>query len=666
MDAIKTYIYKHFEQIFVIIILLAVMLINHYVPNKAAFLNFYYLPIIVSGYLLGIYRTVMGAVLCVLLMGIYYAIDPSFFVSSQDNASIFLHLVVWGGFLILAGVVVGKQQEYLQTETQQVKSLNEKLSTNEQALIKANQSLQDYSDNLESKVKQRTEELEKSKESIEHLKVKVEETLYSTMDSTVAKLIIEGRLRDEKRHVSVLFSDLSGFTSYSERLNPEVVIRDLNHYLSDMEPILLNYHGHIDKYLGDGIMCEFGAPLQHEQYRLMAVVSALKMQEKLTNANYPWQMRIGIASGAAIMGLVGSKRQSYTTIGDVVNLASRLETACPKTSILIDQHTLDGVERFVETRIKHDLGQADVSIEENKEIFQNLLEQLDCTVDTSAKAELYHQLGQSHMQTMELAQAVDYFTLGLKQDPEHINLKIAYADASIKHDEYCKIKVKGREQRVSAYEVIGFKNPLLDSDRIPSFCYKKYQYIEVKINELPESEIMHVEVLDAALGKSKCVAFLAYAIACELNGFSENEKLEILMAAYFLDLGKEIIAPYLLNHSTSTLTTSEFNSYQSYTKESTRILRKMGYTSESMLNIIYHCNEYYNGSGSPDGLKGEEIPIGSRIISVVSSYIIQTSWRPYRDAWKQSAAFDELEIRANQGQSDPAVVECLIQFLSQE
>ncbi len=665
MDSIKNYIYQHFEQIFVIVILIAVMLINHYIPNKAAFLNFYYLPIIVSGYLLGIYRTVMGAVFCILLMGIYYVIDPSFFVSSQDDASIFLHLTVWGGFLILAGAVVGKQQEYLQTETQQVKELNAKLSTNEKALIEANKSLKDYSENLESKVNQRTEELEKSKESIELLKIKVEETLYSTMDSTVAKLIIEGRLRDEKRHVSVLFSDLSGFTTYSEKLNPEVVIRDLNRYLSEMEPILLNYYGHIDKYLGDGIMCEFGAPLQHDQYRLMAVIAALKMQEKLKESGYPWQMRIGIASGPAIMGLVGSKRQSYTTIGDVVNLASRLETTCPKTSVLIDQYTLEGVERFVETRLKHDLGTADVPSEANAEVFKSLLRKLDTLKDFREKAEIYYQLGQLHLQAMELPEALDYFKLGLQQNAEHTELKIAYADTALKHEQHCKIKVKGREQRVSAYEVMGIKNPLLEKERIPESCYNKYENIESYINQLPDSKIMHVEVLDASLGKSKCVAFLAYALCCELGGFNESEKKDILTAGYFLDLGKEIISPYLLNHSTSTLTTSEFKIYQSYTKESTRILRTMGYTKQSILDIIYHSNEYYNGTGEPDGLAGGDIPIGARIVTVVSSYVALTSWRPYRDAWKQMAAFDELQVRVNKGQCDPVIVNALIAFLSQ-
>src|SRR3989454_3766915 len=115
-------------------------------------------------------------------------------------------------------------------------NLEVKVRERTEELNRANATLKDYAENLEYKVKERTEELEKSKQSIESLKAKVEEALYSTMDSSVVKLIIEGRLRNEKRNVSVLFSDLVGFTTHSEQNPPEVVIRDLNRYIGDMEP----------------------------------------------------------------------------------------------------------------------------------------------------------------------------------------------------------------------------------------------------------------------------------------------------------------------------------------------------------------------------------------------------------------------------------------------
>ena len=159
-------------------------------------------------------------------------------------------------------------------------------------------------------MQQRTVELEASKLAVEDLKAKVEAALYSTMDSSVVNLMIEGRLRNEKRAMSVMFADLVGFTTYSENTAPESVVADLNRYLADMEPVLFAYHGHIDKYMGDGIMCEFGAPLEFATHRLMAVVAAMKMQEVVARRDYPWQMRVGIASGSAITGLIGSRRQT--------------------------------------------------------------------------------------------------------------------------------------------------------------------------------------------------------------------------------------------------------------------------------------------------------------------------------------------------------------------
>src|SRR5207244_5672372 len=156
-------------------------------------------------------------------------------------------------------------------------NLEVKVRDRTEELNRANASLKDYTENLEYKVTERTEELEKSKHSIEALKAKVEEALYATMDSSVVKLLIEGRLRNEKRNVSILFSDLVGFTTHSEQNPPEIVIRDLNRYIGDMEPILLAYRGHIDRYMGDGIMCEFGAPLDYETYRILSVLAALKM-----------------------------------------------------------------------------------------------------------------------------------------------------------------------------------------------------------------------------------------------------------------------------------------------------------------------------------------------------------------------------------------------------
>ena len=213
--------------------------------------------------------------------------------------NLYLHIIVWGGVLTLVGISMSKTS-----------NMKQELLLGKKNLDKAGKIISDYEKTFDDKLKKRTQELERSSQSIESLKVKLEKTLYSTMDAKVAKLLIEGRLRNEKRKISVMFSDLVGFTGYSEDRSPEVVVQDLNSYLSCMEPVMLDYHAHIDKYLGDGIMCEFGAPLDYENYRLLAVMAAIKMQETLTRFNYPWQMRIGISSGPVIMGIIGSRPSS--------------------------------------------------------------------------------------------------------------------------------------------------------------------------------------------------------------------------------------------------------------------------------------------------------------------------------------------------------------------
>ena len=204
------------------------------------------------------------------------------------------YVASWGGFLILAGAVVGRLQEKLAGEVRTTTALNAELRQREQDLTALNQTLKAYGDDLEARVRDRTEELEQSKRAVEEMKTKVEATLYATMDASVANLLIEGRLRTEKRNVAVMFSDLSGFTTYSEERPPELVIRDLNRYLAEIEPIILAYRGHIDKYMGDGTMCEFGAPLDSDAYRLQAVLAAIKMQERVAAGDYPWTMRIGV------------------------------------------------------------------------------------------------------------------------------------------------------------------------------------------------------------------------------------------------------------------------------------------------------------------------------------------------------------------------------------
>ena len=142
------------------------------------------------------------------------------------------------------------------------------------------------------------------------------------------------KLGGEKREISILFSDIRGFTSLSEKLSPEDLVQVLNEYLNPMTQIVLEEKGTLDKYIGDAIMAIYIAPLDVPDHAGHACRSALKMMEKLAELNRSFVERgiqtldigIGINTGDAVVGNMGAAmRFDYTAIGDNVNLASRLE-----------------------------------------------------------------------------------------------------------------------------------------------------------------------------------------------------------------------------------------------------------------------------------------------------------------------------------------------------
>lgn len=664
METLKAYVIKNFEAIFVLLLLVIIVLINLLVPFKIAFLNFYFLPVIVAGYLLGIRRAVLGAFLSILIVVLYFIFYQERLVADLNTGNVILYLVAWGGFLVLAGAVVGWLQERLSREVETTRGLNSELVEQKAALDAANSSLVEYTDNLERMVAERTEELNRSRNALENIKIKIEDTLYATMDAAVVKLIIEGRLRDEKRNISVMFTDLVNFTEYSEKTSPELVIRDLNAYLREMEEIMITYRAHIDKFLGDGIMCEFGAPHDFDNYRLMAVVCALKMQERLKKMPTSWRMRIGIASGPAIMGLIGNHRQSYTTLGDVVNLAARLETSCDPGEVLMDQKTMSGVARFVESRLKHDIASPSESEEQR---LRAEIERLHCrlaeTGSAGERVKIYRELSRLYLSLYEADAAAECLEKAIKLAPGEKELKVAFAEATMKAEDFNKILVKGKSVRIAAYEARGLKDVLLDRNKITEPFYRRYQDI-TRLIDLPEDLILPSEVLSGTLGHGKVVALLSYAMAEEMGVVSDQEKREILQAGYLADIGKEVVPHHLLNRAKGGLSESEYLELIKHCIESVRLLKQKGFDSPQLLAIIRHSHERMDGKGFPDGLQGDEIPLGARIIKVADSYDALTSWRPYRDSWDRQAAFDELRKSVKKGQYDQAAVESLLKVLN--
>lgn len=170
-------------------------------------------------------------------------------------------------------------------------------------------------------------------------------------------------LKSERRMVSILFSDIAGFTSMSESLPPDEVEHILNEYLTAMSDIVFSNDGTLDKYIGDAVMAVWGnvGPSNPKTDAYKAVNTAIQMQRKLTEMREKWlaegmvplQIRIGVNTGEALVGNFGSpQKMDYTVIGDAVNTASRLEGLNKEfsSSILISQSCYDLVKDRVNAR----------------------------------------------------------------------------------------------------------------------------------------------------------------------------------------------------------------------------------------------------------------------------------------------------------------------------
>jgi class 3 adenylate cyclase len=154
-----------------------------------------------------------------------------------------------------------------------------------------------------------------------------------------------GELDGENKWVSILFSDLSSYSTITENMSPEVALEFLNEYFTAMHEVIKEFNGHILNYIGDSIMVVFGAPEKLKNHENQAVKCSLKMKEKLKELNHKWDedetsrywknhdiesitMRIGIHTGSVIAGNLGSQEMlQYSTIGDTVNVSARLEQA---------------------------------------------------------------------------------------------------------------------------------------------------------------------------------------------------------------------------------------------------------------------------------------------------------------------------------------------------
>ncbi len=196
---------------------------------------------------------------------------------------------------------------------------------------------------------------------------KKKEKIQSAMSKYISKDVMKGvvenidsiKLGGKRAEVSVLFADIRGFTSISEQLSAVEVTKILNEYFSQLVPVIEEYNGILNKFMGDAILAIFGEPIKDENHPVNAVKCADKILKKVKNLQEKWlnegkpkiEIGIGISTGEVFIGNIGSEeRLEYTVIGDTVNTASRIENynKVYRTNFLISEETYLRVQKYVD------------------------------------------------------------------------------------------------------------------------------------------------------------------------------------------------------------------------------------------------------------------------------------------------------------------------------
>ncbi len=279
---------------------------------------------------------------------------------------------------------------------------------------------------------------------------RMKNTMYRYLTPGVVDKVMalgEGALMvGERKDVTILFSDIRGYTSLTENLGASDVVSLLNEYFETMVEAVFHYEGTLDKFIGDALMAVFGAPLPlnpPESHGWMAVQSALDMRRRLKEFNdsrpteVPFRFGIGISSGEVVSGNIGSeKRMDYTVIGDAVNLSSRLEQLTKEygCDIILSEFTYNlcregiWVRELDKVRVKGKNQPVGIY-----ELLQNSTDPLDC--ETERFLELYSN-GRYAYIARNFQKAISYFEAALAMRPGdrpvevHLQRSLSYLEVA--------------------------------------------------------------------------------------------------------------------------------------------------------------------------------------------------------------------------------------------
>jgi adenylate cyclase len=228
------------------------------------------------------------------------------------------------------------------------RTLEEKVDQRTRELKKAQEALLHFNQGLEAKVKDHVEQLRRYNELRRYLSPKLCEKILSTGDRLGAE--------PQRKMMTVVFTDIRNFSSYTETLEPEELFPLLDKYLAEMTKMIHQYDGTLNKIIGDGLLIFFGDPIPIPDHAEKAVLMAVEMQKKVCELKDEWLeyghefgVGIGINTGYMTVGNIGSDiHKDYTVIGNQVNVASRLESLARPGQILISQRTYSKVKHLVQ------------------------------------------------------------------------------------------------------------------------------------------------------------------------------------------------------------------------------------------------------------------------------------------------------------------------------
>ena len=204
-----------------------------------------------------------------------------------------------------------------------------------------NSELSRLNETLEESVRERTAELTSALADVRREKELSEDLLARMAPPDVIPLMLDDELVAQRLQVSVLFTDLVGFTAYSSGLEPDEIFSQLNHYFSRAGEIIKRYRGYVNKTNGDSVMALFGVPFESATHHTDAVLAGLAMQDEL-KSEFPFDIRIGINAGTVTAGMLGPEDKSlYDVLGDAVNVASRMEGVCPPGGVAVSSEMRD-------------------------------------------------------------------------------------------------------------------------------------------------------------------------------------------------------------------------------------------------------------------------------------------------------------------------------------